>query len=643
MNVFFKIILYCVVLSSSLLYAQSYNINTGGTISTCSGTFYDSGGSGGNYTNNEDYTITFCPSTPGQVIRIVFTSFNTENYNSTYDKLTIYDGNTTSASVIGSYAGSSSPGTINVSGTNSSGCLTFRFRSDAGTIGSGWAATISCVAPPPPIINMANGSYTLCSATFYDGGGSGSNYPHNENKTMVFCPSTPGQCIRAAFSSFDLEDDFDYLSVYDGASSSAPMIVGSSFTDVAPGSVTGTIINSTGCLTFKFYSDPATTASGWAADISCAACVATPTSAVQQDCLGAITICSNQSLAGISLGSGAYNDLNSALGNLGCLNNYGDTDDGSAEHQSHWYYFSPSASGTIGMTIAPTSSSTDYDWAIFGPYVNIPCPPSGTPLRCSAAAPGNSAGAATGLGNGASDTEEGTSGNGWVSTINVIAGQKYILFLDNWNSTSAPYNISWQLTNGASLGCTVLPIELISFKGSNQLNYNLIEWTTSKESNNDYFTLERSRDGVTWNEIQIIDSKGDSHQNKFYHYEDYTFVSNEINYYRLKQTDYNGNIKYSETTISIEAKDNSSITIGSIYPNPTNENIKVDYISSKQSFATIQIIDFTGAQVLSNNVELPTGKNTLTMNINGLRNGVYLFKINENVSGKTYIQKLIKE
>ncbi len=622
------------------IYAQNYNINLGGTISTCSGTFYDAGGTG-NYSNNEDYTITFCPSTPGQVIQVAFTSFNTENWSSTYDRLTIYDGNSTAASQIGSYAGTTSPGTISASGSNSSGCLTFRFRSDGGTVYSGWVATISCIAAPPPIVNGTTGNYTVCSATFYDSGGSGSNYSNSESKTTVFCPSTAGQCMKAVFTSFNLEDNFDYLSVYDGNSTSAPMILGSSFTASSPGTITATSINTTGCLTFKFSSDGATVSSGWSANITCGSCVAAPSVAVQQDCYGAVTICGNQSIPGNSLGSGNYNDANQGLGNLGCLNNYGSTDDGSAEHQSSWYFFSPSASGTIGMTIAPNTATSDYDWAIWGPYSTISCPPTGLPLRCSAAAPGNSAGGQTGLGNGATDTEEGSSGNGWVAPITVTAGQKYILFLDNWNTTSTPFNISWQLSGGASLACATLPIELTSFTGNSNKGFNSITWITASENNNDYFLLERSIDGVNWREITKINGAGNSLSNKHYLYDDYSFINNTINYYRLKQIDFSGEFEYSNI-ISIESSETIESYLSDIHPNPTNENIFYNLFTSQPGTITIELIDFTGNIVKTEEKQINSGKNELFTDMQDLKNGMYILKIITSSDSKMIYQKVIK-
>ncbi|MES2763415.1 MAG: CUB domain-containing protein [Bacteroidota bacterium] len=640
MNLYFKIF-FLIILSSSLS-GQTYTINQGGTISTCSGTFYDAGGTG-NYGNNQDYTITFCPSTPGQVICVTFTSLDTENYSSNYDRLFVYDGNSTAATQIGSYAGTTSPGVINVTGSNATGCLTFRFRSDGGVVGAGWVATISCVAPPPPIVNMTNGTYTVCSATFYDAGGSGSNYLNNDSKTVVFCPSTPGQCIRTAFSSFDLEDNFDYLSVYNGNSTSAPMILGSSYTSASPGNITATTTNATGCLTFKFYSDGATTASGWAATIACTTCASPPANGVQQDCNGAATICSNQNVNGTSLGSGSYNDLNLGLGNLGCLNDYAATPNGSAEHQSNWYFFSPSASGTIGMTIAPASSATDYDWAIFGPYTSVPCPPTGAPLRCSAATAANSTGGNTGLGNGAADTDEGSNGNGWVSAINVIAGQKYILFLDNWNATSAPFTLSWQLSNGAALGCTLLPMELISFKGANMNDHNLIEWITNSEKDNDHFTIERSDDALYWKEIAIVKGAGNSSQNKYYGYKDHTFSGNTINYYRLKQTDFTGHYKYSEHIVTIETPNVPETYIGTIHPNPTTANINFDCISAKNGKIEIQIMDYTGKVFVTENMDILAGKNDIAINLSDFKNGIYFLKITGNLLEKAIFQKIIKQ
>ncbi len=116
-----------------------FNI-TNGSITTCAGDFYDTGGPTGAYQDNETFTETFYPSTPGSMIRFNFTSFSTELG---YDTLTIYNGINSAAPLIGKYHGTTSPGTITA--TNASGALTFRFHSDVSVTSTGWAASITCM------------------------------------------------------------------------------------------------------------------------------------------------------------------------------------------------------------------------------------------------------------------------------------------------------------------------------------------------------------------------------------------------------------------------------------------------------------------------------------------------------------------
>lgn len=115
-----------------------------GSIETCNALFYDSGGENGNYGNNLDYTMTFYPSTEGAKVSVAFSQFNVE---SNYDYLYIYDGISTSATQIGQYSGTTSPGTVTA--TNADGALTFRFTSDRSVNKTGWVATVSCEMPIP--------------------------------------------------------------------------------------------------------------------------------------------------------------------------------------------------------------------------------------------------------------------------------------------------------------------------------------------------------------------------------------------------------------------------------------------------------------------------------------------------------------
>ena len=71
-------IIWIFLLLPFLGYSQDVLISDEGTVVACSGNFYDSGGSGGNYTSNENYTITICPENSGQMVQLDFTWFSTQ-------------------------------------------------------------------------------------------------------------------------------------------------------------------------------------------------------------------------------------------------------------------------------------------------------------------------------------------------------------------------------------------------------------------------------------------------------------------------------------------------------------------------------------------------------------------------------------
>lgn len=122
-------------------------------ITAASGNFYDSGGSGGNYGNDERTITVFSPAGATSVT-VTFTSFNLEN---TWDYLYIYDGDDIWDPLIGYYTGTSNPGTV----TSTGGHLTFEFRSDCSTVSAGWQASFTSNAGPgggdsiPPVTTLS--------------------------------------------------------------------------------------------------------------------------------------------------------------------------------------------------------------------------------------------------------------------------------------------------------------------------------------------------------------------------------------------------------------------------------------------------------------------------------------------------------
>lgn len=172
-------ILFILLLGISFSVFSQDVLMQNGTVSTCSGTFYDSGGEFFNYSNNENFVLTICPEEDGQRSRLDFYDFITQ-LNS--DVMTIYDGPDVTSDIINTYSGPSSPGLVFASFNNTSGCLTIEFSSDNAGNGSGWQAEISCANPcqditavldsTNPAVN-AEGIIEVCSGDLISLSGSG--------------------------------------------------------------------------------------------------------------------------------------------------------------------------------------------------------------------------------------------------------------------------------------------------------------------------------------------------------------------------------------------------------------------------------------------------------------------------------------
>ena len=119
-----------------------------------------------------------------------------------------------------------------------------------------------------------------------------------------------------------------------------------------------------------------------------------------------------------------------------------------------------------------------------------------------------------------------------------------------------------------------LPVEIINFSATSDNNHIDIAWSTASESNNDYFTIEKSVDGIYFESLANINGAGNSNTIKNYNFTD-KYPYNGINYYRLKQTDFNGDFIYS----SIKSVDYPSETINiTVSPNLVKKGSNINIV-----------------------------------------------------------------
>ena len=207
---------------------------------------------------------------------------------------------------------------------------------------------------------------------------------------------------------------------------------------------------------------------------------------------------------------------------------------------------------------------------------------------------------------------------GNVGSLGSASGSNpYTFTYSNYTGTFSPFGM-----NGSG---GPLPVTLLFFKTEKENNLGLLTWATASEKDNDYFTIEKSLDGKSYKAIGKLVGAGNSQQILKYDFTDSNLV-NGLNYYRLKQTDYDGKFSYSPVALisnNTERKDNNILTL---YPVPANDHINIDMNSPLDIETHLRILTVFGKTVLEKNISLVKGQNHIEIDLNELSSGVYFIQ-----------------
>ena len=182
----------------------------------------------------------------------------------------------------------------------------------------------------------------------------------------------------------------------------------------------------------------------------------------------------------------------------------------------------------------------------------------------------------------------------------------------------------------SNVGCTmersVLPVELTSFEATIKHRAVSLVWHTASEQSNEGFYVERSTDGVSFEEIIFIQGYGTTKQEQQYSYDDQELPSGYVYYYRLRQVDYDGQFAFSNIIVLTVA--GSELNVSKLYPNPaSNGLVNLNIVSPITGTQSVVVSDVFGRIVLERDLGLSQGLNTVSLDVSFLPRGNYVMMI----------------
>ena len=179
---------------------------------------------------------------------------------------------------------------------------------------------------------------------------------------------------------------------------------------------------------------------------------------------------------------------------------------------------------------------------------------------------------------------------------------------------------------------TTLPVNLSEFKVVKNGNTSVLSWKTLSELNNKGFGVERSADGINFNQIQFVNGNGSTTAASQYNTIDNSPL-NGTNYYRLRQVDNDGKQTYSST---VSVNFSTSNTLGfSFYPNPVKAKIVVTLQSISSINASISLINADGKTVSTMILNNQNANSNVQFDVANIARGNYFLVLKDGASIKT--------
>ena len=178
---------------------------------------------------------------------------------------------------------------------------------------------------------------------------------------------------------------------------------------------------------------------------------------------------------------------------------------------------------------------------------------------------------------------------------------------------------------------SALPIRLLYFTATHEYQKVRVDWETASEYNNDFFSVERSKDGKSFEQIFTKKGNRESKSNIWYTGFDNNPVIG-VGYYRLKQTDFDGKFTYSDL-VSVDYAPEQLHNL-KIFPNPISDNfLQLYYFSEFNNLVELAIFTPAGKLIYKDNLEVVNGENAIIHEVSSIPTGIYILKIGNKVIG----------
>ena len=188
----------------------------------------------------------------------------------------------------------------------------------------------------------------------------------------------------------------------------------------------------------------------------------------------------------------------------------------------------------------------------------------------------------------------------------------------------------------------IVPVELISFSASINVNSIELKWQTVSELNNLGFEIQRSSENTEWEKIGFVEGNGTSTLVNNYSFSDAIKNVNGKYYYRLKQIDNDGTFEYS-TTIEVSFLQPLTFSLEQNYPNPFNPTTTIRFNLPKAENVKLTLYNLLGQKIITlvNEYKEP-GVYVINFEASDLNSGMYIYEIEAGSFTQTRKMTLIK-